>query len=154
MHASLDVLRAIRRHPPPQEAQSSASSDALLAEAARGGASAAWRAAGALLAVLARDLRGELLPRFGELVGALRRRGEAAALRGQPEAAAESFRAASFVLKYTAHAVVGDARLPRWLGEWQGCLASRRVLVRALSAGALALLLRQHGDDGLRAQLA
>jgi hypothetical protein len=109
----------------------------------------AWKPAMSLLGVLSRDLRDELLPRFSDIITGLRSRIDTR----QPEVTAEVFRSVSFVFKFLASAVTADPRFSEWLREWAPFISSKKPLVRELTGGALALLLRQHDEAGISSQI-
>lgn len=121
----------------------------VLLEAIADRANLAWKPSMSLLGVLARDLREELLPRFSDIITGLRSRIDTR----QPEVTAEVFRAVSFVFKFLAEAVTTDPRFSGWLREWAPFISSRKPLVRELTGGALALLLKQHDDAGISKQI-
>ena len=155
-----------------RDAVAGALAEALAAAGAATGAGsyAPVRALCALVGVLARDLRGALLPAYPALAGALR----SVIDGGGPQAGAEAFRALSFVFKYAAlellggesgdmggrgaNAVAGvvattnNAGAAR-LAEWSGYLGARRLVLRDMTAAALALLLRRAPLDAARARL-
>lgn len=109
-----------------------------------------WPALCALTGTLARDLRGELYPRYNDLMGALRTLIDPA----RPEVTASAFRTVSFLFKYLSPCLAGDpAALTARVEEWTGYLGSRRMGLRDLTAASLSLLLRKLPLGGQRGQV-
>lgn len=136
-----------------REAVAGALAESLAAAGATAGSGsyAPVRALCALVGVLARDLRGALLPAYAPLTGGLR----SVIDGGDPHAAAEAFRALSFVFKYAAPELLGsdDAAGAARLAEWAGYLGARKIVLRDMTAAALGLLLRRATLEASKSRL-